>query len=62
MIISKESIFGIHHFRTNRFLFRFLYLKALIRIFGLIRRLNNKFQILGGEVRHVNGYRAYGVD
>ncbi len=43
MIISKESILGIHPFRINRFSFRFLYLKALIRIIGLISRLKNKF-------------------
>jgi len=42
MIIDKELMLGIPHFRANWFAFRLLYLKTLIKIFGLINRLKNE--------------------
>jgi hypothetical protein len=43
MVFSKELMLGIQHLRINWFSFRLLYLKALINIFSLIGRLENKF-------------------
>ena len=62
MIFSKELMLGGHQLRANWFSVRLLYLKTLVKIFSLISRVRNKVSILGVEVRHVNGYRAHGVD
>jgi len=43
MIISKKLMLGMQHLRIGWFSFRLLYLKALINIFSLIGRLENKF-------------------
>jgi len=43
MIFSKEVIFRMPHLRVNWFSLRVLYLKILIKIFGLINRLKNEF-------------------
>ena len=47
MIISKELMLEIQHLRINWFSIKLLYLKALISIFSLIGRLENKFPYLG---------------
>ena len=43
MAKSKQLMAGIQHLRANWFSFRLLYLRALIKAFGLIGRLENKF-------------------
>ena len=43
MIISKKLMLGMQHLRISWFSLRLLYLKALVNMFRLIGRLENKF-------------------
>jgi hypothetical protein len=43
MIFSEELMLRIPYLKVNWFSFRLLYLKTLIKIFGLISRLKNEF-------------------
>jgi hypothetical protein len=43
MILSKELTLQILHLRMNWFSLRLLYLKILIKIFGLMSKLKKEF-------------------
>lgn len=63
MIFSKELTLRIPHLRVNWFSFKLLYLKILIRIFGLMSRLKNKFPYWERRrAQYVNGCRTDAVD